>query len=331
MPLCLIALGSNLGDRSRALEEAVARLGRCRELRLVATSPWVETRAVGGPPGQPPYLNAAAVLETSLGPEAVLGLMQGMEQEMGRQRGERWAPRTIDLDLLLYDQVVRSGPPPVLPHPRMAWRRFVLEPAAAVAGEMIHPEIGWTVRRLLEHLNTPPCYLAICGVAGSGKTSLARQVAQESGARLLAAPSTPGNAWEWLAEVARVLEAGHAERQARDPATLSDFWLDASAAAARLSLPATQWESHRAGWEAIRARAVRPRLIVLLETPAEEVLRRLGSRPGGVAWTADQVQRTAAAIVQTAAAPGQGPLLRLSGADPETAISEVLAAIQSMR
>jgi hypothetical protein len=72
-------------------------------------------------------------------------------------------------------------------------------------------------------------------------------------------------------------------------------------------------------------------LIVLLETPAEEVLRRLGSRPGGAAWTADQVQRTAAAIVQTAAAPGQGPLLRLSGADPETAISEVLAAIQSMR
>jgi 2-amino-4-hydroxy-6-hydroxymethyldihydropteridine diphosphokinase len=331
MPLCLIGLGSNLGDRSRALDDAVARLGRHPQVRLVSTSPWLETCAVGGPPGQPDYLNGVVLVETSLAPEALLGVLQGIERELGRRRDERWAPRTIDLDLLLYDQVVRSGPPPVLPHPRMAWRRFVLEPAAAVAGGMIHPEIGWTVRQLLDHLNATPWYVAICGVVGSGKTLVARQVAQGSGARLLAASSTLENALEWLEEVTGLLQADRPEWQTSDLATVSDFWLEASLAAARLFLPAAQWEAYRARWEASRARVVRPRLIVLLEPPAEEVLRRLGSRSGSPAWTAEQVERTAAAITAAALQPGQGPLLRLPGADPAAAVAEVLAALEAMR
>jgi 2-amino-4-hydroxy-6-hydroxymethyldihydropteridine diphosphokinase len=331
MPLCLIGLGSNLGDRSRALEDAVARLGRHPQVRLLSTSPWLETCAAGGPPGQPAYLNGAALVETSLGPEALLGVLQGIEQELGRRRHRRWAPRTIDLDLLLYDQLVRSSPPPVLPHPRMAWRRFVLEPAVAVAGDMIHPEIGWTVRQLLQHLNATPRYVAICGVVGSGKTLLARQVAQGSGARLLVASATLEHAIEWLEEVGGLLAADRPEWHSSDLATVSDFWLEASLAAARLFLPVAEWEAYRAHWEASRARLVRPRLIVLLETPAEEVLRRLGSRLGSPAWTAEQVERTAAAIAAAAREPGQGPLLRLPGADPDAAVTEVLAALEAMR
>jgi 2-amino-4-hydroxy-6-hydroxymethyldihydropteridine diphosphokinase len=331
MPLCLIGLGSNLGDRSRALDDAVARLGRHPQVRLLSTSPWLETRAAGGPPGQPAYLNGVVLAETSLGPEALLGVLQGIEQELGRRRHQRWAPRMIDLDLLLYDQVVRSGPPPVLPHPRMAWRRFVLEPAAAVAGDMLHPEIGWTVRQLLDHLNATPYYAAICGVVGSGKTLLARQVAQRSGARLLAASSTLEHALEWLEEVSGLLAADRPEWRSSGLATVSDFWLEASLAAARLFLPAAEWEAYRARWEASRARVVRPRLIVLLETPAEEVLRRPESRSGSPAWTAEQVERTAAAILGAALRPDQGPLLRLPGADPAAAVAEVLAALEAMR
>jgi 2-amino-4-hydroxy-6-hydroxymethyldihydropteridine diphosphokinase len=331
MPLCLIGLGANLGDRSRTLDQAVAQLGWHPQVRLVSTSPWLETRAAGGPPGQPAYLNGAALTETSLGPEAFLGVLQEIEQGLGRRRGERWAPRTIDLDLLLYGQLVRSGPPPVLPHPRMAWRRFVLEPAALVAGDVLHPEIGWTVRQLLDHLTSTPWYIAICGVVGSGKTLLARQVAQGSGTRLLAASSTPEHALEWLAEVGGLLAADRPEWQSSDLATVSDFWPEASLAAARLFLPAAEWEACRARWEASRARLVRPRLIVLLEPPVEEVLRRLGSRSGSPAWTAEQVERTAAAIAAAAREPGQGPLLRLPGTDPDAGVAEILAAVEAMK
>jgi predicted kinase len=213
----------------------------------------------------------------------------------------------------------------------MAWRRVVLEPAAAVAGDMLHPEIGWTVRQLLDHLNATPWYVAICGVVGSGKALLARQVAQGSGARLLAASATLEYALEWLEEVAGLLQADRPEWQSSDLATVSDFWLEASAATARLFLPAAEWEAYRARWEASRARVVRPRLIVLLEPPAEVVLRRLGSRSGSPAWTAEQVERTAAAITTAAREPGRGPLLRLPGTDPDAAVTEVLAALEAMR
>ena len=148
--VCLIALGSNLGDRRRTLDEAVARLARHPQLRVLATSPWIETAAVGGPPGQGDFLNGAILLETSLPPEAVLAILQEIEAALGRRREERWGPRSIDLDLLLYDQEVRQTPSLVLPHPRMTQRRFVLEPAAAIAASMVHPLTGWTLQQHLD-------------------------------------------------------------------------------------------------------------------------------------------------------------------------------------
>ena len=152
MSVCLIALGSNLGDRRQTLDEAVARLARHPQLCVLATSPWIETAAVGGPPGQGDFLNGAVLLETSLPPEAVLTLLQEIETALGRRREEHWGPRSIDLDLLLYDQEVRRTPSLVLPHPRMTQRRFVLEPAAAIAASMVHPLTGWTVRQHLDSL-----------------------------------------------------------------------------------------------------------------------------------------------------------------------------------
>ncbi|MGD0898237.1 MAG: 2-amino-4-hydroxy-6-hydroxymethyldihydropteridine diphosphokinase [Thermoguttaceae bacterium] len=331
MPICLVGLGSNLGDRRRMLDDAVERLRRSSEVRVVAVSPWLETRPVGGPPGQADYLNGAAVLETSLDPEPLLRLLQQIEDQLGRQRHERWAARTIDLDLLLCDQLVQATASLVLPHPRMAWRRFVLGPAALVAPDMLHPQIGWTVRQLLDHLDTSPWYVAICGVVGSDKTSVARQVAQQTGARLLAAPATPEHRLEWLEDVAGLLDANRAEWHRNDSATVSDFWLGSSAAAARLCLPRIEWAAYRTRWEHIRSGSARQRLIVLLETPGEEVLRRLGTRPGGQRWTARELERMAVAIADAAVQSGQGPLLRLSGADIEAAADEVTAALEAMR
>ena len=94
--------------------------------------------------------NAAALLETAIEPGPLLRLVKQLEHEWGRQTAERWAARVLDLDLLLYDRLVVETPELVVPHPRMAWRRFVLEPAAEIAPEMVHPPTGWTIAAAAE-------------------------------------------------------------------------------------------------------------------------------------------------------------------------------------
>lgn len=152
MALALIALGSNLGDRAANIRQALAALGQRAEIKTLRTSSLIETAPVGGPPGQGPFLNAAAVLETRLAPEKLLSVLLGIESELGRVRGEHWGPRTIDLDLLLYEQVVHNSGSLTIPHPRMAERPFVLEPAAEIAPEMLHPVLGLTVRQMRDRL-----------------------------------------------------------------------------------------------------------------------------------------------------------------------------------
>jgi gluconate kinase len=209
----------------------------------------------------------------------------------------------------------------------MAWRRFVLAPAALVAGGMIHPQTGWTVRQLLEHLDATPWYVAIDGAPGSGKTAVARQVAQRSGARLMEASSTPAGTSEWLEEVLPRLKADRPEWRQSDVATVSDFWLEGSAAAGRHLLPPAVREAYRTGWDQLRAGLVRPRLIVVLEPPAEPTARRERGRGRSVA----QNERITAAIVDVAQRPGQGPLLRLPGGNFEAAADEILAALEAMQ
>jgi 2-amino-4-hydroxy-6-hydroxymethyldihydropteridine diphosphokinase len=146
-----IALGSNLGDREASIRDALTRLGE--EVRVTRVSRLYPTAAVGGPPGSPEFLNAAAALETNLPPTALLELLLRTEVALGRVRDLRWGPRTIDLDLLLYDQLILQLPQLQLPHPRLAERRFVLEPLNEIAPEAIHPLLGLRVSELLQRLD----------------------------------------------------------------------------------------------------------------------------------------------------------------------------------
>jgi 2-amino-4-hydroxy-6-hydroxymethyldihydropteridine diphosphokinase len=155
MILAAIGLGSNLesrfGDREANLREAVRRIGALGEVR--ALSSFFDTEPVGFLE-QPKFLNGALVLETELKPTALMRGLLGVERAMGRERegAVTKGPRVIDLDLLLYGDVVMATEELTLPHPEMHARRFVLEPLAEIALEWMHPVIGVTVQGMLERL-----------------------------------------------------------------------------------------------------------------------------------------------------------------------------------
>lgn len=143
----LLAIGSNLGDREghlAAARDALPRLG----LRLLRESAVYETDPVGGPE-QGPYLNQALCVHTELPPREALAACLAIESARGRLRRERWGPRTLDVDLLLWGARVLDEPGLSVPHPRLHERRFVLVPLCEIAADAVHPRLGLTVRELL--------------------------------------------------------------------------------------------------------------------------------------------------------------------------------------
>jgi 2-amino-4-hydroxy-6-hydroxymethyldihydropteridine diphosphokinase len=144
-----IALGSNLGNRQAALEFALTRLRSL--LDHLTVSRFIETDPVGaGLEGQPQYLNAVAVGQTSLSARELLAHLLAIEQEYGRERPYSNAPRTLDLDLILLGDVIEDAPDLHVPHPRFRERLFVLEPLAEIAPALTDPVTGLSVAALVE-------------------------------------------------------------------------------------------------------------------------------------------------------------------------------------
>ena len=145
-PSVFLGLGSNVGDRERNLGRGV-RLLEERGFRVTASSSLYETEPVGGPL-QGPFLNLVVRGETALAPEALLAACERTEDDLGRVREVRFGPRTLDVDLLLYGDLVREAPDPVLPHPRLHERLFVLVPLAEVAPDVRHPRLGLSAEEM---------------------------------------------------------------------------------------------------------------------------------------------------------------------------------------
>ncbi|MEM9185462.1 MAG: 2-amino-4-hydroxy-6-hydroxymethyldihydropteridine diphosphokinase [Planctomycetota bacterium] len=148
MPVCLFAIGSNLGDREQTLARAVAAVKGRDSIRVVRQSRWFSSDPVGGPQGQGPFLNGALLVETEIPPQALLQELRAVEDSCGRQRAQRWGARTLDLDLLLYGDLVIDEPGLRVPHPRMTFRPFVMAPAVEVAGGMRHPKLEATLQAI---------------------------------------------------------------------------------------------------------------------------------------------------------------------------------------
>jgi 2-amino-4-hydroxy-6-hydroxymethyldihydropteridine diphosphokinase len=149
--LAYLSLGSNIGDREQHLRDAIARLAACGQ--VMSVSSFYETEPVEFT-DQAWFLNCAVALETSLTPERLMKQLLAIEQEMGRKRMQQKGPRIIDIDILLFGDIVVDAPELVIPHPAMAARRFVLEPLAEIAPEVRHPMLKKTIRQLQNGL--PP-------------------------------------------------------------------------------------------------------------------------------------------------------------------------------
>ncbi|MDV2999727.1 MAG: 2-amino-4-hydroxy-6-hydroxymethyldihydropteridine pyrophosphokinase [Chroococcopsis gigantea SAG 12.99] len=142
-----IALGSNLGDSEAILNETIAQLDRTEGIEVVSHSSWYDTAPIGPP--QPNYLNGCAILGVTLSPAELLRTLLEVEKQFGRIRNIRWGPRTLDLDIIFYDNLILQTPTLEIPHPRFRERSFVLIPLAEIAPDWIDPVTGKQVSQLV--------------------------------------------------------------------------------------------------------------------------------------------------------------------------------------
>lgn len=146
-----LGLGSNLGDRHGYLTDAIAKLKQIEGIRVLQASEFIETEPYGGV-AQDPFLNGCLEVKTILSPQELLKEMNRIEAEAGRERIVHWGPRTLDLDLLFYDDRITEDPKLLLPHPDMQNREFVLGPLAGLCPYKRHPVTGKTVKEMLDEL-----------------------------------------------------------------------------------------------------------------------------------------------------------------------------------
>jgi 2-amino-4-hydroxy-6-hydroxymethyldihydropteridine diphosphokinase len=144
-----IAIGANLGERETTMRRALELLNETEDVRVTRVSSFIENPAIGGPSNAPAFLNGVAQIETTLAPEELLDRLLDIEKRLGRVRREKWEPRAIDLDVVLFgDQIVNTDRL-TIPHPLMHERRFVLEPLAEIAPNAVHPILKYRVQELL--------------------------------------------------------------------------------------------------------------------------------------------------------------------------------------
>ncbi len=159
----LIGIGSNLGIPADNCEKAIRLLDDAAGIEVISCSSLYESEPVGKT-DQNWFVNAAVVIKTSLPPETLLKQILKIEEALGRIRREKWGPRVIDLDILIYDKLVINTSTLIIPHPEMVKRRFVLQPLSECAGDYIHPVENKTIHDLLKALPENPLVKKILSV-----------------------------------------------------------------------------------------------------------------------------------------------------------------------
>jgi 2-amino-4-hydroxy-6-hydroxymethyldihydropteridine diphosphokinase len=329
MARCLVGCGSNIGKRRDYLDRAMELLRYMPGVSLVRVSRYRDTRPIGGPPGQGVFLNGACLLETDLAPHDVLGMLAAVENTLDRERGERWGPRTVDLDLLLYDDVVLDTASLTIPHPRMVTRRFVLEPCVEIAADLTHPLAGCTLAELLESISSPHPHVAVIGVPGAGAAEIAEAVAHATLARLVLAPpeygvvfggaagrdAMPGDR-AWRDAVEACAQPLLTKRWLADPhGTVADYWLDTVRLAAADSLTAELLGPFESFCARTAAATVSPQVAILLVASPDALEERLALAARQSSFPSGRPVESAGAL----ALVRQSGIAECSGADTSVA------------
>jgi deoxyguanosine kinase len=311
-----VALGSNLGDREGQMRRALEGLSTTAGVEVVQVSPVYENAAQTLDPDvcQPGFLNAVAEVRTVLAPETLLAALHAIEHAQGRERRERWSPRPIDLDLILYEDVhTPADAVPALPHPRLAERRFVLRPLADIAPDAVVPGFETTAAGLLARCPDPHSlerttltlmtepnalpeslrYLAVEGVIGAGKTSLARMLAARMEARLVLEefdenPFLPhfyddARRWAFHTQLAFLASRFRQQKDLLSPdlfrqRTVSDYTFDKDRVFAHVTLEGDELSLYETVFTLMEPATATPDLIVYLRSSVDRLMHNIERR-----------------------------------------------------
>ena len=293
-----IGIGSNLGDRKRYIESSVKMLAGAPELEFLRMSHVIETVALPGG-YQAKYLNAVAEVETELDAQGLLKTLSEIEALLGRVRAEKWGPRTIDLDLLLFGSEIVNDGNLTVPHPQMHLRSFVLKGLCELDASMAHPVLGVTVGELAKRLNerdftlSPerPQLISVAGLIGVGKTTLAEKLAEELGGGILREPydTNPYLSKVYAGHTELALDSElyflnwRVEQSDRDSlaagrVVVSDYVFERGLIFARRLLNAEQLDSYEKEYELAAGRCKAPVLVIYLWDSSQVCLDRIRTR-----------------------------------------------------
>ncbi len=293
-----IGLGSNLGDRERAIRSALTMLSSNGSVEVARVSAIEETSPLGQMP-QPKYLNGVAEVKTTLQPEELLRKLKATEAALGRQPGGKWQSRTVDLDLLLFGNQVVHTDALTVPHPQMHLRSFVLDGLCQLNPELVHPLLGESVCELAQRLGggnfvldpNVPQLVSVAGIIGVGKTTLARKLAEVLAGKLLLEPygTNPflsevyagkcelalDSQLYFLVNRTKQLDAGTLPR---DKVVVADYVFHKEQIYARRCLDPVQLELYQSIYPAFAQRVALPVLVIYLQDTPANCLERIHRR-----------------------------------------------------
>ena len=304
---CLISFGSNLGDRDSLIAQAARVIAASTLVHDLRASRLFETPPIGGPGGQSPFLNAVAAFDTHASAREILGLLQQVEEQLGRQRRRRWDARSIDLDVVLHGELVGGGTGLIVPHPRYTARQFVLEPACDVAANYRDPRFGWTIKELAAHLQRGVPSLALIGGCEATRNELCRRLHEQFD--VLTFPDTS------IAEPMPIL--GRVPLRASSQAKRSD---EAPERFAQTELTGCRWVA--AFVPPLPEREQAETTQNQLENHVPRLIARIQSTTAATRWPAPH---------QMWPSGWRWPEYRLEIDDMDWAVSEIVSALDSMR